>query len=140
MVESGLSTATCCAQTSDSAEDPLIEACDSDPSTSQKAFTFSSDTCTSITTTTTIFRDALGDELAIRVETGEPTTESDKQLCCDAATDSSSDLLFACIPTTEDINEEYTYDEGNEDCMRTFDVKSTYKNSAEIMRIEVTEN
>ena len=130
--ESGLSPAICCAKSADDEEDPLIEACDSEVTSSVKAFTFASDTCTSITTTTTVFRDALGNEKATRVETGESTSETN-EACCEAAVDTSSDLLFACTPTVVDINEVYSYDDGV--CSRTYHVQSTYKNSAGIIRV-----
>ena len=56
----GVDRSICCAQSADDENDPLIEACTKDNPTSEIEYAFASDSCTSITTTTTIFRNEEG--------------------------------------------------------------------------------
>ena len=65
-LETDISDTACCEQSSDSIEDPLIEACESDDLDQIVVFSFDEDECSSTTTTTTVYFDAAGDEKARR--------------------------------------------------------------------------
>ena len=121
----------CCLESSNDPFDPLIDACNSDTPTLLKDYTFESDSCTSITTTTTIFRDASGNIKATREETGETVPETD-EMCCMAAISPISELLLACPYTESEIDIEYSYEDSN--CKKTYTMRRTYMNAFEIFK------
>ena len=72
-----------------------------------------------------------------RVETGE-SQSTDDQMCCEAAASDDSDLLFACTPVNQQIDEEFLYTPANDDCSRFYDELSTFTNTNGFSRDELT--